>query len=114
MSQLKFDKSRLLTLLHEDAARLICARRVNGRASLFDVADDAFLIHDKRGARAVAAFFIEDAVIAHGCAFEIAEKWKCHLDVFGEAGVGGRTVHADSQDLCVGGVEFGNISLICL
>jgi hypothetical protein len=78
------------------------------------VLDDAFLVYDERGARAVAAFFVEDAVVAHGRAFEIAEQRERDLDVFGEARVGGRTVNADAQNLSFGGVEFGNISLICL
>ena len=85
-----------LTLLREDAARLIRARRVNRRATLFDVADDAVLVYDERGARAVAAFFVEDAVVAHGRAFEIAEQGKGDLDVFGEARIGGRAVNADA------------------
>lgn len=85
-----------LTLLREDAARLICAGRINGRVALFDVANDAFLVNDEGGARAEAAFFVEDAVVAHGRAFEIAEERERDLDVFGEARVGGRTVNADA------------------
>ena len=103
-----------LTLLREDAARLIRARRVNGRATLFDVLDDAVLVYDERGARAVAAFFVEDAVVAHDVAFEIAEQRERDLDVFCKARVGGRTVNADAQNLSFGGVEFGNIRLIRL
>jgi len=60
------------------------------------VLDDAFLVHDEGGARAVAAFFAEDAVVAHGRAFEIAEQGERDLDVFGEARVGGRAVNADA------------------
>src|SRR5919206_712086 len=78
-----------LTFLREDAARLIRARRVDGGVALFDVAYDAFLIDDERGARAEAAFLVENAVIAHGRAFEIAQERESDLDVFGEARVGG-------------------------
>jgi hypothetical protein len=63
---------------------------------LFDVPDDAFLIDDERGACAEAAFLVEDTVIAHGRAFEIAEERERDLDVFGEARVGGRAVNADA------------------
>ena len=78
------------------------------------MADDAFLVEDESGARAEAAFFVEDAVVADGRAFEIAQERESYLDVFGEARVGRCAVHADAQDLCFAGVEFGNISLICL
>jgi hypothetical protein len=83
-------------LLREDAARLNCARRINRGVTLFDIADDAFLVHDERGARAEAAFFVEDAVVADGGAFEIAEEWEGDLDVFGEARVSGCAVNADA------------------
>jgi hypothetical protein len=69
---------------------LIRARRVNRRASLFDVANDSFFVYDEGGARAVAAFLVEDAVVADGGAFEIAEERERDLDVFGEARVGRR------------------------
>jgi hypothetical protein len=88
-------KSRQLPLLGEDAARLERPRRVNRRVALFDVADDAVLVEHERGARAEAAVFVEDAVVADCRAFEIAEQRERDLDVFGEARVGGRTVNAD-------------------
>jgi hypothetical protein len=78
------------------------------------VLNDSFLVHDERGARAVAAFLVEDAVVADGLAFEIAEERERDLDVFGEARVGGRTVYTDAQNLSFGSVEFGNIRLIRL
>jgi len=74
---------------------LIRARRVNRRASLFDAADDALLVEDEGGARAVAAFLAEDAVVANGRAFEIAEQGERDLDVFGEARVGRGAVYAN-------------------
>jgi len=85
-----------LTLLREDAARLNRAGRVNRRVSLFDAANDAFLVDDERGARAEAAFLVEDAVIADGRAFEITEERERDLDVFGEARVGRCAVNADA------------------
>jgi hypothetical protein len=60
------------------------------------VADDAFLVEDERGARAEAAFLVEDAVVADGRAFEIAEQRERDLDVFGEARVGRCAVNADA------------------
>jgi hypothetical protein len=60
------------------------------------VADDALLVEHEGGARAEAAFLVEDAVVADGRAFEIAEEWKGDLDVFGETGVGRRAVNADA------------------
>lgn len=103
---------RQLTFLGEDAARLIRARRVNRCATLFDMLDNAFLVYDERGARAVAAFFIEDAVVAHGRAFEIAEERERDSNLLCEFAVGGNTVDAKTKNLSVGGFEFRDISLI--
>ena len=60
------------------------------------MADDAFLVEDERGARAEAAFLVEDSVVTHGRAFEIAEQRERDLDVFGEARVGRCAVNADA------------------
>jgi len=48
--------------------------RVNRRSSLFDVANDAFLVDHERGARAEALGFVEDAVVLDDLALlEVAE-----------------------------------------
>src|SRR5205085_5587511 len=106
---------RALTLLMlEDVARLISARRVNGRAPLFDMFDDALFINDERGARRIAALFVEQAVVFDDGAMPVAQEGEGYADVLREPSVRGEAVHADAQDLRFGGVEFGNIRLICL
>ncbi len=76
--------------------------------------DNPFFIHRERGACAVTAFLVEDAVISNHLAFEVAQQRKRHLNVFGETFVGCVAVRTDSQNLCAALFEFGNIRLICL
>lgn len=76
--------------------------------------DNPFFIHRERGACAVTAFLVENAVISDHLAFEIAQQRKCHLNIFGETFVGCVAVRTDSQNLCAALFEFGNIRLIRL
>ena len=78
------------------------------------MANDTVFIYDERGPRAVSTFFIEDAVSFHHLALEIAEQRKCYPNILSEALVSREAINADSQDLCAGGFEFGDISLIRL
>ena len=78
------------------------------------MANDSVFIYDERGPRAVSTFFIEDAVSFHHLALEIAEQRKCYSNILSEALVSREAINADSQDLCAGGFEFGDISLIRL
>src|SRR5207244_2103908 len=105
-------KQRLLLLQH--TARLISPGRVNRRITLLDMADDALLVDDERGAGAEHPLLVEDAVVFDGLAFEVTEEGEGNLNVFGEALVGGRAVNADAEDLSVISFEFGDISLIRL
>ena len=103
-----------LLLFGEHVARLISAGWVNRRPTLFDVADNTIFIYDESGARAKSTVLIKDAIILHCFAFEIAQQRKGDSEILREAFVGGRTVNADSENLCAGGFEFGDISLIRL
>jgi hypothetical protein len=58
--------------------------------------DDPFLVHGEGGARAVAALLVEDAVVAHGLALEVAQEREGRADVLLEATVGGEAVYADA------------------
>src|SRR5919206_3948658 len=83
----------------QGATRLVGAGRVDGVLALLDVADDAFLVDGEGGARAVAALLVEDAVVAHRLALEVAQQREGRADVLLEAAVGGGAVYADAQDL---------------
>ena len=104
----------LLLFLRERAAYSISPGWVYSHAALFDVADDAFLVHDESSARGKPLFFIVNAVGLRNCALEIAEEWESHADLFGEGAIGGVAVNTDAKNLCVGCVEFGDITLIRL
>lgn len=80
----------------------------------FDVADDAALVHYECGAVGKALLLVQDPVLLGNRPHEIAEERELNALLFGEGGVGSRTVYADSENLRVGLCEFGDISLICL
>ncbi len=62
--------------------------------ALVDVANDAFFVYDEGCAITKALFFIEDSIVLHDSAFEIAEYWEGNAELFGELTVGGNTVYA--------------------
>lgn len=106
--------SGLFTFTLKRTARLVSARRVNGRSTLFDVPDNAVFVDDESGAAADEPLLVEDAVSLDHLPLDVAEQWECHPYVFFEAVVGGVAVNTDADDLRVALFEVGNISLICL
>ena len=56
------DTPLILFLRRESAAHSVGAGWIYGRIALFNMADDAFLVHDKGSARGKALFFIVDAI----------------------------------------------------
>ncbi len=76
--------------------------------------DNPFFVHRERGACAITAFLVENAVVFNHFAFKIAEQRKRHLDIFSKTFVGCVAVRTDSQNLCAALFEFGNIRLIRL
>lgn len=74
----------------------------------------SFLVHNEGRARGVAGFLVINSVIFDRFSFPIAQEREFHADVLGKTLVGGETVHADAENLRVGGVEFGDIRLIRL
>ena len=90
------------------------ARWIDRHVSFVDVADNAFFIDQESGAIAKALLFVEDAISLDHCAFEIAEDRKGYFDLFCKFAVGGNAVYTHSEDLSVGCIEFGDISLIRL
>ena len=90
------------------------AARVNGGRILVDVPDDAFLVHHERSAIGESALFVEDPIFLGNCSLEIAEERVSDLKLLGILLVGKTAVDADAENLRVGLLEFGDISLIRL
>jgi hypothetical protein len=81
---------------------------------LFYVPDDPVFIHGERGARAVPALFVKDAVVFNHFPLEITEQGESHPDIFLEAFVGRVAVNTDPKNLCIALLEVGDIRLIRL
>ena len=105
---------QLLLFLREGAAHSVGAGWIYGSGTLFNMADDTFLVHDEGSACSKALFLTVDAVGFRNCALEIAEEGEGHADLFGEGGIGGEAVNTDAENLRGGCVEFGDIRLIRL
>ena len=88
--------------------------RIDGGVSFVNVPDDAFFIDQEGGAIAEALLLVEDPISFNDGAFEIAEYRKSNADLLCKFAVGGNTVNTHSENLRVGGFEFGDISLIRL
>ncbi len=80
----------------QHTACLIGPRRVNRRLAQLNASDDAFLVHNECGARAVAAFLVEDAVIFDDRALKIAQERERRADIFGEAFIRREAVNTDA------------------
>jgi len=100
--------------VRKNVARIFSAGWIDRDVALVDVLNDSIFIDHERGAIAEALLFIEDAVIFHHGAFEIAEQWKGDAVLGPEFFIGGNAVDAESENLRVGSFEFGDISLIRL
>ena len=100
-------------LVHQHVARIDYSGWIDGHVSFVDVLDNSFFIDHEGGAITEALLFVEHAVVLDDGAFEIAEQRKRNAELFGEFAIGGNAVYTESKNLRIGGVEFGNISLIC-
>ena len=96
------------------AARLVGTRWINRRSPLLDVSDDSVFVDDESSATANESLLIEDAIGFDHLSFDVAEQGKGHSDVFFKALVGSKAVNTDADDLCIGLLEIGDISLIRL
>ena len=101
-------------LVRQDVACIFGARRIYSFAAFFDMLDDSVLVDHERCPIAVAALFIEDAVVFHHCAFEITQQGKGQSILFGKLTIGGHAVNANAENLSIVSIEFGDISLIRL
>jgi hypothetical protein len=98
----------------QQTAHRVGSRGIDGRRVLLDVLDDALLVHHERRAVGETVFLVENPVFDRDFALEITKQREVHADLFRKSFVGGGTVDADAQDLCVGLLEFSDISLIRL
>ena len=85
---------------------------IDGAVAFFDVLDDAVFVDDDVGAlRPVVGFVLdvialEDAIGGEHLFVHVAEEGKLNVDLLGERGVGGGTIHAYTEDFRVGGVDL--------
>jgi len=89
-------------------------RWIDRDVSFVDVLNDSFFIDHEGRAVSETLLFVEDAIVFDDSAFEITEYRERDSNLFGEFAVGGNAVYAHAENLRVGGVEFGDISLIRL
>jgi hypothetical protein len=87
---------------------------IDGDVAFVNVPDDAIFIDQEGGAISKALLLVEDTIILHYGAFEIAEDRERDSDLFGEFAVGGNAVYTHSENLSIVCFEFGDISLIRL
>jgi hypothetical protein len=73
-------------------------RRVNRPVAFLNVLDLALLVHDEGGAIGKLKLVIQDAVFLRDLPRHVAQKRKCDPDLFGECGVGGKSVDADAKN----------------
>jgi len=98
----------------QHVTRVDNGRWIDRDVTFVDVLDDSFFIDHESRAIAEALLFVEDAIVFDDSAFEIAEYRESNSNLFCEFAVGGNTVNTHSENLRVGGFEFGDISLIRL
>ena len=103
-----------LLLVLERAACGAGAARVNRFLALLDELNYALLVHDESGPIRETCVRVEDSIVLRDLALKIAKEWKLDSVLLGKDLVGGRTVHADPQDLHALLLEIGDISLIRL
>ncbi len=100
--------------MRQHVARVFRAGRIDRHVAFVDVLNKTVFVDYKRGAIAVAAFLIEDAILLHDGAFEVAEQRKGDANLLGKLAVSGNAVHTEAENLGIGRFEFGDISLIRL
>ena len=101
-------------LVRQDVASILRSGWIDRYVALVDVLNNPVLIDNERRAISVASLFVEDSIILHHGAFEIAEKRESDAILFAELAVGWDAVYTEAKNLCVGRFEFGDISLIRL
>src|SRR5713226_938733 len=111
----RFRTLRRRLLVGKDVARVFRTGWIDRHVALVDVLNDPVLVDHKRRAIAIAALFIEDAIVLHHTSLlKITQKREGKAQLFGKFAVSIRAVNADAENLGVRRIEFGDISLIRL
>jgi hypothetical protein len=87
---------------------------IDGAIALFDKLDDALFVDDDVGAQGPFVAFVilcrvvgfEDAVGLEHLAVHVAEEREGDADLLGESGVGRGTIHTNTEDFGIRGVDF--------
>ena len=85
---------------------------VYGAVAFLDVLHDAILVDNNvRALRPLIRFVLnvvalENAILLQHLLVHVAEQRELDIDLFGEGGVCGRTIHAYAEDFRVGGVDL--------
>ena len=82
------------------------AIRVHSALALFDVLDEAFLIHHKGSAIGELLFFVEDAVILGDFATHVAQEGIAEAELLRELAICGGAIDADAEYLRIVGVDL--------
>jgi len=101
-------------LMLEHVTRVDHSRWIDRDVSFVDMLDDSFFIDHESRAISEALLFVKDTIVSNDSAFEITEDRESNSNLFGEFAVGGNTVNTHSENLRVGGFEFGDSSLMRL
>ena len=100
--------------MHQHVASFGCCSWIDCHIAFIDMLNDPILVDDKGGSIAKALFFVEEPIVFYYGSFEIAEQWECDADILSKTAIGRNAIYANSENLCVGSFEFGDISLIRL
>ena len=87
---------------------------INGFRAFFDMADDSVFIDHERDAVGEQAGETQNAVGFGDDLIGVAKQGKAGAGFFGELAVPFLGIKTDAQNLCAGGLEFGDIRLISL
>jgi hypothetical protein len=85
---------------------------IDGTVAFVDQLDDALLVDDDVGAQSPLVGFVldvvafEDAVGLEHLAVHVAKEREGDADLFGEGGVGSRTIERDSKNFRIRGVDL--------
>ena len=86
----------------EYITRVDNARGIDRDVSFVDVPNNAFFIDHEGCAISKALLLVEDAIVLHHSAFEIAEYRKGNAELLGKFAVGGNAVDTHAENLSVG------------
>ncbi len=100
--------------MRQYVAGLDDAAGIDGDVSFVDVLNDPLFVDHKSCAITKPLFLIKDSVVLYHSTLEVAEDGKREPELFGKLPIGRNTVYAKPENLSVGSIEFGDISLIRL